>query len=95
MGIGNSNGGSGINLYSSMNNYIYANQITGFEVFSYSSNNTVEANTFAPVLIVSQVLNSTVEAGLVFGASNNNLFTLNNFYGALSLDLTRIKYVGD
>ena len=73
------NSPAGIDISQSNNNFIYENQITGSNFFVsvsfwQSSNNTIEANDF----------DFTDAGALVFSASNNNLFTLNDIYGNYS-----------
>jgi parallel beta-helix repeat protein len=65
-------GDSGVDLSRSNNNFLYKNEISGFIYgfrFWFSSNNTIKANTAT----------DSLSASLSFCASNDNLFSLNNF----------------
>jgi parallel beta-helix repeat protein len=79
--VNNFYGDTGIGLIWSNNNWLYKNEIYGTIAFGlrlwFSSNNTIEANTVSNMKLAL--------ASMHFGASYNNLFSLNNFFSNSSV----------
>ncbi len=85
--VNNFYGDSGIDLIWSNNNWIYKNEVYGTIAFGFrlwfSSNNIFKANTISNMKLAL--------ASMHVGASNNNLFSLNNFFSNSSL----VPYIRD